>query len=167
MPTDTVTFGGGAQASAVTDHVSPGFFDLYSIALLRGRDFTWADNDSAPRVAIVNETLARKLSPSGDVVGRRMQIASGPTTTDVEIVGVVADANVGSIREQRVAGLYRPMMQDLRRGQTPMAHVRVAGDMAAAQRGLRRRGQRARASTWCARSSRWTPGSTTPLSSSD
>ena len=33
-----------------------------------------------------------------------------------------------------VAGLYRPMMQDLRRGQAPMAHVRVAGDMAAAQR---------------------------------
>ncbi len=133
LPTDTVTLGGGPQASAVTDHVSPGFFGLYSIAQLRGRDFTWADNDTAPKVAIVNETLAKKLSASGDVVGHRMQIASGPTTSDVEIVGVVADANVGSIRERGVAGLYRPMMQDLRRGQAPMAHVRVAGDMAAAQ----------------------------------
>ena len=134
MPTDTVSFGGGPRASAVTDHVSPGFFGLYSIAQLRGRDFTWADNDTAPKVAIVNETLAKKLSPSGDVVGHRMQIASGPATSDVEIIGVVADANVGSIRERGVAGLYRPMMQDLRRGQAPMAHLRVVGDMASAQR---------------------------------
>jgi predicted permease len=133
LPTETVTFVGGPQASAVTDHVSPGFFRLYSIAQLRGRDFTWADNVTAPKVAIVNETLAKKLSASGDVVGHRMQIASGSTASDVEIIGVVADANVGSIRERRVAGLYLPMMQDVRRGQAPMAHVRVGGDRAAAQ----------------------------------
>jgi putative ABC transport system permease protein len=134
MPTDTVTMSGGAQTTAITDHVSPGFFSLYSIARLRGRDFTWGDNETASKVAIVNETLARKLSPSGDVVGRRLQIVSGPATSDVEIVGVVADANVGSIREAHLAGLYRPMMQDVRRGQTPMAHLRVGGDIAAAQR---------------------------------
>jgi predicted permease len=134
LPTEIVTFAGGAQTSAVTDHVSPGFFRVYSIAQLRGRDFTWADNDTAPKVAIVNETLAKKLSASGEVVGHRMQIISGPTTSDVEVIGVVADANVGSIRERGVAGLYRPMMQDLQRGQAPMAHVRVAGDLAAAQR---------------------------------
>jgi predicted permease len=133
LPTETVTFAGGPQASAVTDHVSPGFFRLYSIAQLRGRDFTWADNDTAPKVAIVNETLAKKLSAAGDVVGHRMQIGSGSTTSDVEIVGVVADANVGSIRERHVAGLYRPMMQDLPRSQAPMAHVRVGGNTVAAQ----------------------------------
>jgi putative ABC transport system permease protein len=135
MAADTVTGSDGSQASAITDHVSPGFFDLYSIARLRGRDFTWADNATAPKVVIVNETLARKLSPEGDVVGRRLQITSGPATSDVEVIGVVADANVGSIREARTAGLYRPMMQEIRRGQTPMAHLRFSGDAAAAHRG--------------------------------
>jgi hypothetical protein len=63
-----------------------------------------------------------------------MQVVSGPVTSEVEIVGVVADVNVGSIRERHLPGLYRPMMQDIRRGQNPMAHVRVAGDLAAARR---------------------------------
>lgn len=134
LPTDTVTGRDGAQATAIADYVSPGFFDLYSIALLRGRDFTWADNDTAAKVAIVNDTLARKLSADGDVVGRLVQVASGPAKIDVEIVGVVADANVASIREQRAAGLYRPMMQDLRHAQTPMAHLRVKADVPAAHR---------------------------------
>jgi predicted permease len=133
LPTDTVTVG-SAQAPGLTDYVSPGFFDLYSIARLHGRDFTWQDGAGAPKVAIVNQTLARKLSENDDLVGRRAQITSGRVTEDVEIVGVVADANVGSIRESRVAGLYRPLMEDLRRAQNPMAHVRVAGDEAAVRR---------------------------------
>ena len=132
LPTDTVTVG-GAQSSAITDLVSPGFFDLYSIATLRGRDFGGVTASLSPKVAIVNGTLARKLSAQDDIVGRRVQITSGRVTDDVEIVGVVADANVASIRERHVAGLYRPLMQDLRRAETAMAHVRVTGDVAAAR----------------------------------
>ena len=133
MPTDTVTVD-LAQSPAITDLVSPGFFDLYAIALLRGRDFAWRDGESAPKVAIVNETLARKLSALDDIIGRRVQITSGKVTDDVEVIGVVADANVASIRERHVAGLYRPLMQDLRRAQNPMVHVRVIGDVATARR---------------------------------
>lgn len=135
MPTDTVTLEGRAQAAAVNDSVTPGFFELYSITQLRGRDFTWSDSERAPPVAIANEMLARKLAGSADgIIGHHVRVSAGQTTTDVEIVGVVADATVSSIREQHVAGLYRPMMQDLRRGQNPMAHVRVVGDTNAVQR---------------------------------
>jgi len=132
MPTDTVTTD-GAQSAAITDFVSPGFFDLYAIARLRGRDFAWRDGESTPKVAIVNETLARKLSALDDIVGRRVQVTSGRVTDEVEVVGLVADANVASIRERQVAGLYRPLMQDLRRAQNPMAHVRVIGDVGEAR----------------------------------
>lgn len=135
IPADSVTGSDGAQVSAITDYVSPGFFDLYSIALLRGRDFTWRDNATAAKVAIVNHTLARKLSPSGEAIGRRLQITSALGKSEVEVIGIVADANVGSIRETRLAGLYRPMMQELRRAQTPMAHLRVSADTAAVHRG--------------------------------
>jgi putative ABC transport system permease protein len=68
-----------------------------------------------------------------DVAGRRVHIESGPARNEVEIVGVVADTTVSSIRERHVAGLYRPMMQEMRHGQTPMAHVRVAGALADVQ----------------------------------
>jgi predicted permease len=131
---DTVTLG-SAQAPAAADYVTPGFFDVQSIARLQGRDFTWADLDTSPPVVIVNEALARKLSPAMDVVGQRVQIASGPATTTAEIIGVVANATVTNIRERNVAGVYRPLMQDLRRGQQPMAHVRVVGDLATVGRG--------------------------------
>ena len=132
--TDTFTTSSGAQATAVGDHVSPGLFDLYSIRHLRGRDFTWQDNADAPPVVIVNEALATKLSPTLDVVGQRVDIVSGPTTTKAEIVGVVANSTVTNIRERNVAGYFRPMMQNLRRGQLPMTHVRVVGDVASVQR---------------------------------
>jgi putative ABC transport system permease protein len=131
---DSVSVGDAVQSPAMTDYVTPGFFELYAITRLRGRDFTWADTDQTPKIAIVNEALARKLSVSGDVVGRHIQVRSGPVRDDVEIVGVVANATVSSIRERDVPAVYRPMMQDLRRGQNPMAHVRVAGDVAAVQR---------------------------------
>lgn len=134
VPTDTVSLGGEVQAAAVSDQVTPGFFQLFAIAQLRGRDFAWSDSETAPPVAIVNETLARQLSESGEIVGRHARIKSGQSTIDVEIVGVVADANVTSIRERHEAAYYRPLMQELRRAQFPMTHVRVTGDVAAAQR---------------------------------
>jgi putative ABC transport system permease protein len=134
LPTDTLTLNGGAQATAIVDHVTPGFFDLYSIGRLRGRDFTWQDAQDGPAVVIVNEALASRLSPGLDVVGQRVEIKSGPSKTSAEIVGVVANSTVSTIRERNVAGYYRPLMQMPRRTQTPMVHVRVTGDVATAQR---------------------------------
>lgn len=135
MPTEVVTGNDGQQRPGFVEYVSPGFFDLYSITRLRGRDFTWADGETAPRVAIVSETLARQLSGSGDVVGSRIQMASGATPIDLEIVGVVADAPVFNIRTRNVPVVYRAMVQDPVRGQDPMAHVRVTGDTASVHRG--------------------------------
>jgi putative ABC transport system permease protein len=134
MPMDTVvSVDDGATSAALTDYVTPGFFDTYAIARLRGRDFTWTDTDQSPKVAIVNETLARKLSPPGDVLGRHVQVTSGARDT-LEVVGVVADATITNIRERQVPGLYRALAQDVSRGQNPMVHLRVTGDLVAAQR---------------------------------
>lgn len=131
LPSDRFTSDGADDASPVTglsEFVSPGFFDTVGIARLHGRDFTWRDDGSAPAVVIVNETLAEKLSPDGNTLGTRMRVTSGSTSTDLEIVAVVADAPIGSIREPHLAVAFRPMMQELTRAQFPMAHVRVSGD---------------------------------------
>src|SRR5206468_7992017 len=82
-------------ASGLTEFISPGFFELFGITRLSGRDFTWTDDTHAPSVAIVSESLVRKLFPTGDVIGRRMRVSTGPVQTDVEIVGIVADAPIG------------------------------------------------------------------------
>lgn len=132
LPMDTFAPVAGPDPSAVatglTELVSPGFFDLFGIARLRGRDFTWDDDGRGPPVAIVSESLAGQLFPAGDVIGRRVRVSSGAARTDLEIVGVVADAPIGRIREPHVAVVFRPMMQDLTRARSPMTSVRVSGD---------------------------------------
>lgn len=135
LPTDSFAPVAGPEPSPVatglTEFVSPGFFDMFGIARLRGRDFTWDDDGRAPTVAIVSESLARRLFPTGDVIGRRVRVSSGSVRTDVEIVGVVADAPIGGVREPNLAVVFRPMMQDLTRAQLPMTFVRVSGDLTA------------------------------------
>ena len=130
FPLDRYTIGETAATegtSGITELVTPGFFDLFGMTRLRGRDFTWTDDAAAPRVAIANESLARSVFQSTDVVGRRLRVQSGSAAIEVEIVGVVADAPMGSIREPRQVALFRPMLQEVARAQFPMAHVRTRG----------------------------------------
>jgi predicted permease len=77
--------------------VGSGYFDAMGMALLAGRAFGAGDGAKSNRVAVVNETLSRKLYPEGSALGRRL-ILNGENR-DYEIVGVVKDARVGSLRE--------------------------------------------------------------------
>ena len=79
--------------------VSPNYFQLLQMPLVRGRVFTPADRAESRGVAIVNETLARKLAPGGDVLSRKVQIQGTPLPA-YEIVGVVANArSIGTTTE--------------------------------------------------------------------
>jgi putative ABC transport system permease protein len=75
--------------------VSPGYFDLLKVPLLAGRDFRPRDNESAPRVMIVNESFARRFFEGRDPVGHRVQIYGKPFT----IVGMVKDSKYLSLSE--------------------------------------------------------------------
>lgn len=122
-------------APGLTELVSPGLFEMFGIARLRGRDFTWDDDQNAPAVAIVSRSLALKLFSSVDVVGRRLLTGSGAARSEIEIVGVAANTPIGTIREPTQAVVFRPMLQDLAKAQFPLAHVRVSGDLNAARDG--------------------------------
>ena len=52
-----------ARLDAVEDWVGPGFFSLIGMHLLEGREFDWHDDERALRVAIISESLARRLVP--------------------------------------------------------------------------------------------------------
>jgi predicted permease len=75
--------------------VSPGYFDVLRMPLLTGRDFKLEDNDSAPRVMIVNESFARRFFDGRDPVGRRVQVRG----TQFTIVGLVKDSKYLSLSE--------------------------------------------------------------------
>jgi predicted permease len=69
------------------------FVETAGLRVIRGRGFADADRTGAPNVALVSEALARRISPSGDVVGRRLLVADGITpNTPVTIVGITADS---------------------------------------------------------------------------
>jgi putative ABC transport system permease protein len=80
------------------------YFGAMRIPILRGRTFTTADGPAAPRVVIVNDTLARQLFGAADPVGRRLKLGA-PSAAPVTIVGVVGDI--------RHAGLEAPPAPEL------------------------------------------------------
>jgi len=117
------------DAPVLTDYVSPGFFDLFRIRRLSGRDVSWDDGLEKPPVALLSASLARALFPAGNPVGRQIRIA-GPQGREVEIIGVVADAPYGTLDDPHPLVVFRPIMQEVGRAQFPMAYVRATGDLA-------------------------------------
>jgi putative ABC transport system permease protein len=98
---------------AIVQITTPGYFQTLGIPVKRGRDFTARDSLTAPRVAIVNESLARRFWPAypngEDPVG--YFILPGADPKPVQIVGVVADVHQSSLAEEAEIGLYRPRSQ--------------------------------------------------------
>ncbi len=82
---------GEAGYEAYLNRVSPGYFATLGIRLLEGRDFDRTDVEGSPLVAIVNRTMAARLWPGQDPVGRRFDIGSGPFAHSFEVVGVADD----------------------------------------------------------------------------
>lgn len=89
--------------------VSPGYFKAAGTGLLAGRDFSWDDGPKAPKVAIVNRTLARKLFGSASAVGRHFL---GGDKTLYRVVGVVEDGKYQSLTEEQSSAMFFPFSQN-------------------------------------------------------
>jgi putative ABC transport system permease protein len=85
-------------------HTTPSYFETLGIPLLRGRTFTVPFDSARPREVIVNETLARRLWPGEDPLGRRMSSPMrGPAPV---VVGVVGDVRAVSLESERTPQMY-------------------------------------------------------------
>jgi putative ABC transport system permease protein len=90
--------------------VSPEYFRLLGIPLLRGRLFNDLDNEKAPQAAVINEAMARTFWPNGDALGKRVELdPAEPRWTTV--VGVIADARTESLAEAGVPQIYVDLYQ--------------------------------------------------------
>jgi predicted permease len=115
------------------NQVGPGYFSTMGVTLLSGREFTAADTLGAPRVAIVNETFAKKFNLGRDAVGKRMadgtrgggENRDGPL--DVEIVGLVRNAKYSDVKAEIPPLFFNPYRQDERAGNMYF-YVRTALD---------------------------------------
>jgi len=105
--------------------VSPSFFTTMEMPIVRGRGLTQQDNETAPKVVVINETAARKYFPNEDPIGMRFG-TSVETSKQFEIVGIVHDAKYNSLRDAVPPTMY----VDYRQGRLTNAafEVRTAAD---------------------------------------
>jgi predicted permease len=109
----------GRAGTAVSDDdatvewplVSPGFFDVMGVGIVRGRDFTFADTQQTRKVAIISERVERQLFGEGRGVGAQIRISRRPEWQDVEVVGIARDARVFDVRRANTAIVYTPAVQ--------------------------------------------------------
>jgi putative ABC transport system permease protein len=90
--------------------VSPNYFHLLEILLLRGRLFNESDNDNTPQVAIINQAMAQAYWPNEDPLGKRFKSvkAGAPWIT---VVGVIANARTQSLVQADVPQIYLDVYQ--------------------------------------------------------
>jgi predicted permease len=117
-----------APVQATFASVSPRYFETMRVPLVRGRDFSSADTANGPLVVIVSETLARRLWPEGDPLGKRLRGTESQEPWR-EVIGVVRDAKYEYLTESPHGAYYLPVRQ---RPDSPLSLVvRTAGDSTA------------------------------------
>jgi predicted permease len=79
----------GQRPLAVWNGVTPGYFRTFGVPLLRGRDFTWADDEKAPRVIVVSQSLASRFWPNENPLGKHLTFTR--FQVPFEIVGVAGN----------------------------------------------------------------------------
>ena len=115
--------------------VSPSYFEAVAVPIVAGRTFTGADRPDTPRVAIVNETMARRFWPNQSAVGQtfRSRNSDGPV---FEVVGIAADHKVSTVGEPPTPFFHVPRTQQWNAYSAVIARTR--GDADALLRDMRR-----------------------------
>lgn len=114
------------------------YFRTMRVPLLRGRAFTAEDDQRAPNVVVINESLARQYFRDQDPIGQRMAFDRYPDSTSTwrTIVGVVGDEHQNSLSQRPLIEVFEPLAQE---GRASMALVvRTTGDPSALTAPLRR-----------------------------
>jgi predicted permease len=94
--------------------VTPGYFHLLGMTLLRGRVFGEADDENAPPVVVINDAFARTYWPNENPVGQRIKLRAPGNRSSLEwntVVGVIADARTESLADASTPQMYLSLYQ--------------------------------------------------------
>ena len=91
----------------------PGYFATFGAGLVQGRDFTWSDDERAPRVALVSRRFAERHFAGESPLGQRLRLeadsagCSGPRSSAWCLISAVNDTRDGAVNDR----VYFPLMQ--------------------------------------------------------
>jgi putative ABC transport system permease protein len=110
------------------------YFRTFGIPIVRGTDFSDADHDGAPAVAVVSEAVAQRLWPGQDAVGKHIRFNGLDSTLWRTVIGVAGDIRFRSLRDATPT-IYMPWRQ---MGTQGTVAIRTSGDLSAALGAMRR-----------------------------
>jgi putative ABC transport system permease protein len=99
---------------AVPQQATPGYLSASGIRLVAGRDFTDADREDAPLVAIVSEGMAKQVWPGDNAIGKRFRVGGNDQLQLAEIVGIVKDIRSRGFTDTPEPTMYFPLAQTAR-----------------------------------------------------
>jgi len=120
-PEGQVNYDKSKSETAFNNMVQPGYFTTVGVPLISGREFTEADSASAPPVAIVNDTFAKKIWPGQDPIGKSFR-----TQKDGQLIRVVGQTRTGKylfLYEPPQMYVYFPLAQRYNPSATLMVHT--------------------------------------------
>ena len=121
------------ELAFMSNTVASDYFTTLRIPLLAGRAFEDRDDDTAPAVAIVNETFAQRFwGGAGDAAGKRIRVADGIWR---EVIGVAADVKYSRVDEPPRPYFYLPFFQAYRSGMILHTRGPVVDRLVARSRG--------------------------------
>lgn len=112
-PAAAVVLAAGGDTSSIDVRpvvVTPDYFRLVRIELVRGRAFDSRDGHATERVVVVTESLARRIAPSGNALGARVRVGANEDSPARTVIGVVRDVR-SSLRLVEQPELYIPAAQ--------------------------------------------------------
>ncbi|HEV2690844.1 MAG TPA: ABC transporter permease [Bryobacteraceae bacterium] len=118
---------------AALNYVAPDYFRTLGIPVLAGREFSLGDTANSPKVAIINETMARHFFGARPAIGRRLEWVK----KQYQVVGVVKDSKYRELREKTPRMIYFSLLQDphdlhmlqVRTAASPLAIARTIQEM--------------------------------------
>jgi predicted permease len=117
---------------AFSNEVTAGYFETFGLRLVRGRFLTAADTAGSPRVAVINERLAREYFNGIDPLGRALQFGIGRPGPPLTIVGVVHDTlQFNDLRDEAPRTVYTPLSQRLNEPDELSVSLQSSADLTA------------------------------------
>jgi putative ABC transport system permease protein len=104
----------GEGSLAGVHAISPNYFQVIGTPLLKGRAFTDADTLDTPPVIIINNTMAQRLFPNEEAIGKRIRFSDDPKVPWAEVVGVVGDIKHEGLDAKPFMETYLPFTQSPR-----------------------------------------------------
>ncbi|MBZ5622622.1 MAG: ABC transporter permease [Acidobacteriia bacterium] len=116
------------DVTVLYNRVSDRYFETLGTPIVAGRDFNDSDTPGSPKLAIINQTMARRYFGTANPLGRRFRIREGNEVSEpFEITGIVADAKYGALREEISPTAYTARSQAENTGPVAYFQLRASG----------------------------------------